>query len=247
MHVSTGGGSNAQLMQLAQNLTQGQNGHSNFQAQLNQQSTQGGNLAPQQANASENGQGASNNLNQGTTQGTSTAQGTMQSMFNTMGNLSSSTNLKDFSLLTAQQAMLQQVNLLNNSIHQSQLAALQPATFAQISLVIKMFDQALQKYRHTQRLQHAFGATSPEALHAQEESKMLLIGFLERCNKIFEQPKNLALSRFFKKGPLGEHMHEEDTDDEYGTVYNDVDAETDYIKRPRRFKQDMLFHYSLLT
>lgn len=254
MHISTGGGNGSQLMQLAQNLSQGQNGHFNFQAELNQQNAQSS-TAPNGTTAATNGGEGTSNGNpagtqtgaQGTGNGAGASGAATASMFNTMGNLSSTTNLKDFGLLASQQTMLNQINLLNQSIHHTQLAALQPATFAQLSIVLKMFDQALQRYKQSQRLQHALGASSAEAQQASEESKLLLIAFLERCNKILEQPKNIALSRFFKKGPLGENLHEEDTDDEYGSVYNDVDAEIDYIKRFRRLRQDMLFHYSMIT
>ena len=73
------------------------------------------------------------------------------------------------------------------------------------------------------------------------DALVLCLIFFERTLKLVDSCKHLALNRFLKKGPLGEHLHEENTDDEYGTTYADVDAETDYIKRPRHDKPGMDF------
>lgn len=248
----------AQMLQLAQSLTQSHNGHLEFQNGLNQQTKQDA-AAQNQATTGNTGTGPVGSTGTSAEGTTNSATGTLtsaqaaqsaqapQSLFNSLGNLNTASNLKDFGLLASQQTMLNQVNVLNQAIQNTQMAALQPATFLQISVVLKLFEQAELKYRQSQHLQATLGITNPDAQKAAEESQILLIAFFERCNKLYEEQKSIALSRFLKKGPLGEHLHEEDTDDEYGTVYNDVDAETDYIKRPRKFNPDMLFHYSLLS
>lgn len=244
MQVSTGASSSAQMMQLAQSLTQGNQSHTDFQAGLNQQ----------QGQSSSNTQGSNTTNTTQTT--TATAQSTNTTttpsavsggMFNTLGNLNTTANLKDFSLLNSNANLLNQVNMLNHSIQTSQLVAMQPATFMQIGMVLKLFEHAELKYKQSQQLHSSLGPASAEAQKAAEESQIMLLAFFERCNRLFEQQKTIALSRFFKKGPLGENLHDENTDDEYGTVYNDVDAETDYIKRYRKLRSDMLFHYSLIS
>lgn len=244
MHISNGASSSAQMLQMAQSLTQSQTNHTDFQAGLNQQ--QGSQTSSTGQNDTPASTSTQRTSTLGATPASTLAAAASGSMFNTLGNLNSTTNLKDFGLLASQQNMLQQVNLLNQSIHTTQLAALQPATFMQISMVLKLFEQAELKYKQSQHLQSVLGTSSSEAQKSAEESQVLLIAFLERCSRIIEQPKTVAWSRMFKKGPLGENAHEENTDDEYGTVYNDVDAETDYIKRYRKIKNEMLFHYYML-
>lgn len=243
MHISN---NSQQMLQLAQSLTQSHNGHQEFQAGLTQQQNQvqtalNRNLSSQAAPlGSGPSQTTATELNQAVS-------ATSQSMFNSLGNLNTASNLKDFGLLNAQQNLLGQVNLLNQAIQHTQMAAMQPATFIQVGMLLKLFALAELKYKHSQHLQATLGASSPEAQSAAEESQILLIAFIERSTKLVDPQKSVALSRFLKKGPLGDNAHEEDTDDEYGTVYNDVDAETDYIKRPRKFNRDMLFHYSMIT
>lgn len=249
MQVSNGASNSAQMLQLAKSLTQGQNHHMDFQAGLNHQ--QGSQQSLSSSNTNGTLASQTTNSSQGTTapNASTTTQATNvpPQMFNTLGNLNSTTNLKDFGLLAGQQTLLNQVSMLNQSIQSTQLAAMQPATFIQLSFVLKLFEQTELKYKQSQQVQNTLGLASPEAQQANEESQIWLMAFFERCNRLFEQQKNIALSRFLKKGPLGENMHETNTDDEYGTVFNDVDAETDYIKRYRRFKTDMLFHYSMLS
>lgn len=238
----------AQMLQLAQSLTQSHNGQLEFQNGLKQQISQNKPALQSQTAAQSAMQEGSNGTTSGLpgTQAAQASQST-QPLFNSLGNLNTASNLKDFGLLASEQTMLNQVNVLNQAIQNTQMAAMHPATFIQVSVVLKLFEQAELKYRQAQHLQSTLGSAHPEAQKAAAESQILLVAFFERCNKLFEEQKSIALSRFFKKGPLGKHMHEEDTDDEYGTVYNDVDAETDYIKRPRKFDPDMLFHYSLIS
>lgn len=170
------------------------------------------------------------------------------SMFNAQGNLSSGGNLQDFALLNSKQVLMQQALTIARTINTTQAAVLQPSIMIQLGMLQKLYELSLlNNKRKTTAFTSAANTSAQAAQSTDEMAPVLSFVFLERAFKLLEQCKSLHLSRFFKKGPLGEHLHEENTDDEYGSVYADVDAETDYIKRPRREKKEMTFHYSMLT
>ncbi len=179
----------------------------------------------------------------------------MPSGFNSLGNLSTGTNLKDFALLTPkqnlQQATLNQALALAQTATQTAAAAVQPALIIQLGMLQRLYSWSRQ---NDQRKESEERDTNPSRLVSSDEggeevgiSQLVCLIFFERAQKLVESCKHLALNRYLKKGPLGEHLHQENTDDEYGTVYADVDAETDYIKRPRHEKPEMNFHYAMLS
>ena len=171
--------------------------------------------------------------------------------FNSLGNLSTSTNFQDFALLTPKQAALNQALALAQATGQTAAAAVQPALIIQLGMLQQLYSWSRQlEQRKLSEQQN----TNPSALASSDEegaevgiSQLVCLIFFERTLKLVDSCKHLALNRYLKKGPLGEHLHEENTDDEYGTSYVDSDAETDYIKRPRREDPDMNFHYALLS
>lgn len=171
--------------------------------------------------------------------------------FNSLGNLSTSTNFKDYALLNSQQAGMVQAVALAQATGASAAAALQPALILQLGMLQKLYSWSRQL---DQRKNVSSDSPDTVTVVSADEggddiSASLVISmlFLERAHKLIDSCKQIALSRYFKKGPLGEHLHCDDTDDEYGTVFADVDAETDYIKRPRHEKAEMNFHYAMLS
>lgn len=171
--------------------------------------------------------------------------------FNSLGNLSTSTNFKDYALLNSQQAGMVQAVALAQATGASVAAALQPALILQLGMLQKLYSWSRQL---DQRKNVSSDSPDTVTVVSADEggddiSASLVISmlFLERAHKLIDSCKQVALSRYFKKGPLGEHLHQDDTDDEYGTAFADVDAETDYIKRPRHEKAEMNFHYAMLS
>lgn len=171
--------------------------------------------------------------------------------FNSLGNLSTSTNFKDYALLNSQQAGMVQAVALAQATGASVAAALQPALILQLGMLQKLYSWSRQL---DQRKNVSSDSPDTVTVVSADEggddiSASLVISmlFLERAHKLIDSCKHIALSRYFKKGPLGEHLHCDDTDDEYGIVFADVDAETDYIKRPRHEKAEMNFHYAMLS
>lgn len=171
--------------------------------------------------------------------------------FNSLGNLSTSTNFKDYALLNSQQAGMVQAVALAQATGASAAAALQPALILQLGILQKLYSWSRQL---DQRKNVSSDSPDTVTVVSADEggddiSASLVISmlFLERAHKLIDSCKQVALSRYFKKGPLGEHLHQDDTDDEYGTAFADVDAETDYIKRPRHEKAEMNFHYAMLS
>lgn len=171
--------------------------------------------------------------------------------FNSLGNLSTSTNFKDYALLNSQQAGMVQAVALAQATGASVAAALHPALILQLGMLQKLYSWSRQL---DQRKNVSSDSPDTVTVVSADEggddiSASLVISmlFLERAHKLIDSCKQVALSRYFKKGPLGEHLHQDDTDDEYGTAFADVDAETDYIKRPRHEKAEMNFHYAMLS
>lgn len=167
------------------------------------------------------------------------------------GNLSNGTSLKDFALINNQQVLLQQSLRMSQVISTTQANALQPAMGIQVAIILKLYEKLDQTVKARQQIDTAIkqgtlsGAQADADLQtASAQAQLLASAFLERVYKLFDG--KLALGRLFKKGPDGEDLHNENTDDEYGTQYADVDAETDYIKRPRHYSKEMQFHYSML-
>lgn len=189
---------------------------------------------------------------QSATNGASAPNSLNSATFNATGNLSTPSNLNDFALLKGQNILMEQVRALSQSINTTQAAALQPSVMLSLGMLQKLYDLMEQRYRA--RNNSLLLSSSPTAaaqnsdeLSATQQAQVLSFVFMERFFKLFENgEKHHILSRFFKKGPLGENEHDTNTDDEYGNSYADVDAETDYIKRPRRDKPGMAFHHSLL-
>ena len=170
--------------------------------------------------------------------------------FNSLGNLSTSTNFKDYALLNSQQAGMVQAVALAQATGASAAAALQPALILQLGMLQKLYSWSRQlDQRKNVSSDSPDTVTVISADEGDDISASLVISmlFLERAHKLIDSCKQVALSRYFKKGPLGEHLHQDDTDDEYGTAFADVDAETDYIKRPRHEKAEMNFHYAMLS
>lgn len=170
--------------------------------------------------------------------------------FNSLGNLSTSTNFKDYALLNSQQAGMVQAVALAQATGASAAAALQPALILQLGMLQKLYSWSRQlDQRKNVSSDSPDTVTVVSADEGDDISASLVISmlFLERAHKLIDSCKQVALSRYFKKGPLGEHLHQDDTDDEYGTAFADVDAETDYIKRPRHEKAEMNFHYAMLS
>lgn len=170
--------------------------------------------------------------------------------FNSLGNLSTSTNFKDYALLNSQQAGMVQAVALAQATGASAAAALQPALILQLGMLQKLYSWSRQlDQRKNVSSASPDTATVTNDDEGDDISASLVISmlFLERAHKLIDSCKHIALSRYFKKGPLGEHLHCDDTDDEYGTAFADVDAETDYIKRPRHEKTEMNFHYAMLS
>ena len=175
----------------------------------------------------------------------------VSSGFNSLGNLSTNTNFQDFALLNTKQAALNQALAVAQATGQTAAAAVQPALIIQLGMLQQLYSWSRQLEQRKLYEQHN---TNPSAMASSDEegaevgiSQLVCLIFFERTLKLVDSCKHLALNRFLKKGPLGEHLHEENTDDEYGTTYADVDAETDYIKRPRHDKPGMGFHYALLS
>ena len=175
----------------------------------------------------------------------------VRSGFNRLGNLSTQTNFQDFALLNTKQAALNQALAVAQATGQTAAAAVQPALIIQLGMLQQLYSWSRQI---EQRKLNEQQNTTPSALASSDEegaevgiSQLVCLIFFERTLKLVDSCKHLALNRYLKKGPLGEHLHEENTDDEYGTTYADVDAETDYIKRPRHDKPGMDFHYALLS
>lgn len=187
-----------------------------------------------------------------TTQGATTSNMSMGASFNATGNLSTQNNLNDFQLLKEQNVLMQQVRALSQSISVSQAAALQPSVMLSLGMLQKFYEMIELRYKAKSQSMMLganpnFAAQNADDLAAAQQAQVMSFVFMERFFKLFENgEKYNILSRFFKKGPLGENEHETNTDDEYGNSYADVDAETDYIKRPRRDKPGMAFHHSLL-
>ena len=170
--------------------------------------------------------------------------------FNSLGNLSTSTNFKDYALLNSQQAGMVQAVALAQATGASAAAALQPALILQLGMLQKLYSWSRQlDQRKNVSSDSPDTVTVVSADEGDDISASLVISmlFLERAHKLIDSCKQVALSRYFKKGPLGEHLHQDDTDDEYGTAFADVDAETDYIKRLRHEKAEMNFHYAMLS
>ncbi len=204
--------------------------------------------------ATSSGSSTSTTLGQNTMQGAAGTKGAASapSMFNAQGNLAPGTNIQDFKLLNTQNVLMQQVMTMSRNISATQAAALQPSVMISIGMLSRLYQLLEQNKRRQAALAANPGPTNNAAHMAdeaalQQQNQVLSLVFIERLFKLFDPEKHLALSRFFKKGPLGENEHEENTDDEYGTTYSDTDNETDYIKRPRRDRPDMAFHYSMLT
>ena len=191
-----------------------------------------------------------------TTTATSTGSGTAfsavsattASLFNSRGNLETGGNIKDFKILGI------------TGVGAAQIAAtVQPAIMAQLGLVQKLYEMLTRTNVRLATIEDLLAVKSQSAMNstqmtlhdemllAQQQSQVLSLVYLERLFQLFEYSKNLALSRFFKKGPLGDSEHDENTDDEYGSTYTDLDAETDYIKRPRKENPEMAFHEAMLT
>ena len=213
--------------------------------------TQGDSLSkPSSGSSTTSGQ----TTGQNTLQGAASAKGpgSAPSMFNAQGNLAPGTNLQDFKLLNQQNVLMQQVMNMSKTISTTQAAALQPSVMISIGMLSRLY-QLLEMNKRKQASLAANAGPSNAAAHVADEAAMmqqnqvLSLVFIERLFKMFDPEKHLALSRFFKKGPLGENEHDENTDDEYGNTYSDTDAETDYIKRPRRDRLGMAFHHSMLT
>lgn len=217
-------GSNLGLGQSSSNLSSGSGSTSNSGSNLNQSSSATGAAKANVATAS----------------------------FNATGNLSSTSNLQDFKLLNQQNVLMQQVLNMSKTISNTQASALQPSVMISLGMLQKLYEMIELRTRNRNNSllmnnTHASAANSADDLAAAQQAQVLSFVMLERFLKLFENgEKYNILSRFFKKGPLGENEHETDTDDEYGNSYADVDAETDYIKRPRRDKPGMSFHHSML-
>lgn len=195
-----------------------------------------------------------NSLGQNTLQGAAGAKGAASapSMFNAQGNLAPGTNMQDFKLLNNQNVLMQQVMTMSRNISATQAAALQPSVMISVGMLSRLY-QLLELNKRRQASLAANAGPTNNAAHIaddaamQQQNQVLSLVFIERLFKLFDPEKHLALSRFFKKGPLGEHEHDDNTDDEYGNTYADTDNETDYIKRPRRDRPGMAFHHSMLT
>ena len=156
----------------------------------------------------------------------------VSSGFNSLGNLSTNTNFQDFALLNTKQAALNQALAVAQATGQTAAAAVQPALIIQLGMLQQLYSWSRQIEQRKLNEQHH---TNPSALASSDEegaevgiSQLVCLIFFERTLKLV-------------------HLHEENTDDEYGTTYADVDAETDYIKRPRHDKPGMGFHYALLS
>lgn len=176
--------------------------------------------------------------------------------FNATGNLISGSSLNDFRLLGGQQSVImQQVMAMSRTISATQAAALQPSVMISVGMLQKLYD-LIEITRRSRTASMNMGGTATNTaaaaaasddIAAAQQAQVLSFLFIERYLKIFENGEKYNIfSRFFKKGPLGENEHEIDTDDEYGNSFADVDAEVDYIKRPRRDRPGMSFHHSLL-
>lgn len=190
---------------------------------------------------------------------------TTASLFNSRGNLETGGNIKDFKILGSQQMLMAQAIQANKiigitGVGAAQIAAtVQPAIMAQLGLVQKLYEMLTRTNVRLATIEDLLAVKSQSAMNstqmtlhdemllAQQQSQVLSLVYLERLFQLFEYSKNLALSRFFKKGPLGDSEHDENTDDEYGSTYTDLDAETDYIKRPRKENPEMAFHEAMLT
>lgn len=182
------------------------------------------------------------------------AQGVLaKASFNATGNLSTTSNLQDFKLLNQQNVLMQQVLNMSKTISATQASALQPSIMISLGMLQKLYELIELRNRNSRNNSLSLAGSPQQAIQnaddlaASQQAQILSFVMLERFFKLFENgEKYNILSRFFKKGPLGENEHETDTDDEYGNSYADVDAETDYIKRPRRDKPGMSFHHSML-
>lgn len=248
-------GINAQkLTQNAQAAQQAQATQSSASAQATAQITAP--TSPTGSAAPSNATGAPQSASGAAAPGTALPPGAAvprapSSGFNSLGNLSTSTNFKDYALLNSQQAGMVQAVALAQATGASVAAALQPALILQLGMLQKLYSWSRQL---DQRKNVSSDSPDTVTVVSADEggddiSASLVISmlFLERAHKLIDSCKQVALSRYFKKGPLGEHLHQDDTDDEYGTAFADVDAETDYIKRPRHEKAEMNFHYAMLS
>lgn len=211
-----------------------------------------GSLGSNQGSSSgTNGSASPSSGNAGTAASLSSTATSATSMFNAQGNLSNSLNLKDFALLSAQSNLVNQALSLARNINVTQMAAMQPAVMVQIGILQRLLSllENNMRQRSSEIAGHTASSTNASAAAADDvNNQALAYVILDRFFKLVDpQNKHLALSRFFKKGPLGENIHDEDTDDEFGTTYADIDGEIDYIKRPRKEKTYMDFHYSMIT
>lgn len=174
-------------------------------------------------------------------------------MFNAAGNLTSGSTIPDLKVLNQQNVLLQQVLTMSRNISATQAAALQPSVMLSIGMLSRLYALLEQTKKRTYTsannnasILNAQVANSDD-LAAAQQSQILSFVFIERLLKLFDPEKHLQLARYFKKGPLGENEHDTDTDDEYGDSFADIDAETDYIKRPRKDRPGMAFHQSMIT
>ncbi len=164
--------------------------------------------------------------------------------FNATGNLSSTSNLQDFKLLNQQNVLMQQVLNMSKTISTTQASALQPSVMISLGMLQKLYEMIELRTRNRNNSllmnnTNASAANNADDLAAAQQAQVLSFVMIERFLKLFENgEKYNILSRFFKKGPLGENEHETDTDDEYGNSYADVDAETDYIKRSLKMERN---------
>ena len=220
-------------------------------------SNQGTNLGPSHSQNSSNLSSGSSSISGSNLSQSNSATGAAKAnvataSFNATGNLSSTSNLQDFKLLNQQNVLMQQVLNMSKTISTTQASALQPSVMISLGMLQKLYEMIELRTRNRNNSllmnnTNASAANSADDLAAAQQAQVLSFVMIERFLKLFENgEKYNILSRFFKKGPLGENEHETDTDDEYGNSYADVDAETDYIKRPRRDKPGMSFHHSML-
>lgn len=224
------------------------------QSQPSQGSTNGSNDLTQSTDAdgTTNGQqgSASSSGNKGAAASLASDATSATRMFNAQGNLSNSLNLKDFALLSSETNLVNQALNMARNISATQMAALQPSIMIQVGILQRLLSLLENNLKQKTLTGDSAKTASTNAGAAADDVNNAALAYviLDRFFKLVDPSnKNLTLARFFKKGPLGEQLHDEDTDDEFGTTYADVDAETDYIKRPRKEKSYMDFHYSMIS
>ena len=170
--------------------------------------------------------------------------------FNSLGNLSSEHNVKDFALLqpTPNQMLQQILNVNNIALNSAAIAAATPSLMLQMGMLLNFYKQTHKNDKVDQLALLSSRSSSADSESHVQQQGVITIAFLEQAYRLLELcQKNLSLSRFFKKGPVGDTEHSENTDDETASTFTEGEAEPDYIKRPRHEETNMDYHYSLLT